>query len=112
MATGARRIVSPGRDGTSRAVAARTGAISAAAPARVEVRKTYMLGIGGAFPRTESGRRTLVSAADGTPLANACRAFRKDLRDGVERAARKAFEGWIRQDRDEPRPGPFTASPS
>ena len=31
--------------------------------------------------------------ADGTPLANACRASRKDLRDAV-RAARKAFAGW------------------
>ena len=60
---------------------------------RVDVRKTYKLYIGGAFPRTESGRSYLVSAADGTPLANACRASRKDLRDAV-RAARKAFPGW------------------
>ena len=44
--------------------------------------------------------------ADGTPLANACRASRKDLRDAV-RAARKAFPGWADQDRDEPRPGPL-----
>jgi acyl-CoA reductase-like NAD-dependent aldehyde dehydrogenase len=65
----------------------------AAAPARVAVRKTYKLYIGGAFPRTESGRSYIVSAADGTPLANACRASRKDVRDAV-RAARKAFEGW------------------
>jgi acyl-CoA reductase-like NAD-dependent aldehyde dehydrogenase len=34
-----------------------------------------------------------VTAADGTPLANAPRASRKDLRDAV-RAARKAFPGW------------------
>ncbi len=60
---------------------------------RIGVRKTYKLYIGGAFPRTESGRSYLVSAADGTPLANACRASRKDLRDAV-RAARKAFPGW------------------
>ena len=60
---------------------------------RIEVRKTYKLYIGGAFPRTESGRSYLVSAADGTPLANACRASRKDLRDAV-RAARKAQPGW------------------
>jgi acyl-CoA reductase-like NAD-dependent aldehyde dehydrogenase len=60
---------------------------------RIEVRKTYKLYIGGAFPRTESGRSYLVSAADGTPLANACRASRKDLRDAV-RAARKAAPGW------------------
>jgi acyl-CoA reductase-like NAD-dependent aldehyde dehydrogenase len=64
-----------------------------AATARIEVRKTYKLYIGGAFPRTESGRSYLVEAADGTPLANACRASRKDVRDAV-RAARKAFPGW------------------
>ena len=34
-----------------------------------------------------------MTAADGTPLANACRASRKDVRDAV-RAARKAAEGW------------------
>jgi aldehyde dehydrogenase (NAD+) len=62
-------------------------------PARVAVRKTYKLYIGGAFPRTESGRSYVVSAADGTPIANACRASRKDIRDAV-RAARKAFDGW------------------
>ena len=61
--------------------------------ARLEVRKTYKLYIGGAFPRTESGRSYLVSGADGAPLANACRASRKDVRDAV-RAARKAFDGW------------------
>jgi acyl-CoA reductase-like NAD-dependent aldehyde dehydrogenase len=60
---------------------------------RIDVRKTYKLYIGGAFPRTESGRSYLVSAADGTPLANACRASRKDVRDAV-RAARKAADGW------------------
>ena len=63
------------------------------APPRIEVRKTYKLYIGGAFPRTESGRSYLVSAEDGTPVANACRASRKDLRDAV-RAARKAFPDW------------------
>jgi acyl-CoA reductase-like NAD-dependent aldehyde dehydrogenase len=60
---------------------------------RIEVRKTYKLYIGGAFPRTESGRSYLVSTADGTALANACRASRKDLREAV-RAARKAFPEW------------------
>jgi acyl-CoA reductase-like NAD-dependent aldehyde dehydrogenase len=94
MATSARRPTSPGRNGTSRAVAAKANrAALAGAPARVEVRKTYKLYIGGAFPRTESGRSYLVSGAHGTALANACRASRKDLRDAV-RAARKAFEGW------------------
>jgi acyl-CoA reductase-like NAD-dependent aldehyde dehydrogenase len=93
MAAPARRSSSPARDGTSRAAAARAGAVAASAIARLEVRKTYKLYIGGAFPRTESGRSYLVSGADGSPLANACRASRKDLRDAV-RAARKAFEGW------------------
>jgi acyl-CoA reductase-like NAD-dependent aldehyde dehydrogenase len=93
MASRARPISSAGRDGTSRAVAARAGAVPAAPVGRIEVRKTYKLYIGGAFPRTESGRSYLVSGADGAPLANACRASRKDLRDAV-RAARKAFEGW------------------
>ena len=60
---------------------------------RIEVRKTYKLYIGGAFPRSESGRSYLVNTADGTPIANACRASRKDVRDAV-RAARKAFPGW------------------
>jgi len=71
---------------------AATRAVVEAAP-RIEVRKTYKLYIGGAFPRTESGRSYLVSAADGSPVANACRGSRKDLRDAV-RAARKAFPGW------------------
>jgi acyl-CoA reductase-like NAD-dependent aldehyde dehydrogenase len=94
MATRGRPPASAGRNGASRAVAARAGAAAlTAAPARVEVRKTYKLYIGGAFPRTESGRSYLVAAADGAPLANACRASRKDLREAV-RAARKAFPGW------------------
>jgi acyl-CoA reductase-like NAD-dependent aldehyde dehydrogenase len=60
---------------------------------RVDVRKTYKLYIGGAFPRSESGRSYVVNAADGSPIANACRASRKDLREAV-RAARKAAGGW------------------
>jgi len=60
---------------------------------RIEVRKTYKLYLGGAFPRSESGRAYVVNRADGTPLANAVRASRKDLRDAV-RAARRAFPGW------------------
>jgi acyl-CoA reductase-like NAD-dependent aldehyde dehydrogenase len=60
---------------------------------RIEVRKTYKLYIGGAFPRSESGRSYVVRAADGSPIANACRASRKDLREAV-RAARKAAGGW------------------
>ena len=60
---------------------------------RIEVRKTYKLYIGGAFPRSESGRSYLVSTADGAPLANAVRSSRKDVRDAV-RAAHGAFPGW------------------
>ena len=51
--------------------------------ARVDVRKTYKLAIGGAFPRSESGRSYAVHAADGTFLANAAQASRKDARDEV-----------------------------
>jgi acyl-CoA reductase-like NAD-dependent aldehyde dehydrogenase len=64
-----------------------------AATDRIDVRKTYKLYIGGAFPRSESGRSYVVRAADGSPVANACRASRKDLREAV-RAARKAAGGW------------------
>ena len=64
-----------------------------AATDRLPVLKTYKLYIGGQFPRTESGRSYLVSSADGDPLANACRASRKDVRDAV-RVARAASGPW------------------
>ncbi|MET7279197.1 aldehyde dehydrogenase family protein [Kribbella sp. NPDC005582] len=60
---------------------------------RLEVRKTYKLYIGGAFPRSESGRTYVVTNAKGKFLANASQASRKDARDAVV-AARKAFGGW------------------
>lgn len=60
---------------------------------RLQVRKTYKLYVGGAFPRSESGRSYPVHAADGTLLAHAAQASRKDVRDAVV-AARKAFGGW------------------
>ncbi|RZT28280.1 aldehyde dehydrogenase family protein [Kribbella sp. VKM Ac-2569] len=60
---------------------------------RLEVRKTYKLYIGGAFPRSESGRSYVVNNAKGKFLANASQASRKDARDAVV-AARKAFGGW------------------
>jgi acyl-CoA reductase-like NAD-dependent aldehyde dehydrogenase len=63
------------------------------APDRIDVRKTYKLYIGGAFPRSESGRSYVVTTANGDPIANAVRASRKDLRDAV-RAARKAAQPW------------------
>ncbi len=61
--------------------------------ARVDVRKTYKLYIGGQFPRSESGRSYVVNDANGALLANAAQASRKDARDAVV-AARKAFGGW------------------
>ena len=71
---------------------------AAAAGARVDVRKTYKLYIGGAFPRSESGRSYEVYAAAGregerTFLANAAQGSRKDARNAVV-AARKAVTGW------------------
>ncbi len=54
---------------------------------RLPVKKTYKLYIGGAFPRSESGRSY---EAEGQ---NVARASRKDARDAV-RAARAAFPGW------------------
>jgi acyl-CoA reductase-like NAD-dependent aldehyde dehydrogenase len=60
---------------------------------RVEVRKTYKLFVGGAFPRSESGRTYEVTAADGSFLANAAKGSRKDARDAVL-AARRGFLSW------------------
>jgi acyl-CoA reductase-like NAD-dependent aldehyde dehydrogenase len=60
---------------------------------RVDVRKTFKLFVGGAFPRSESGRTYEVIDADGAFLANAAKASRKDARDAVL-AARKGFASW------------------
>ena len=60
---------------------------------RLAVSKTYKLYIGGAFPRSESGRSYPVEDHGGRFLANAAQASRKDVRDAVA-AARKAFGGW------------------
>jgi acyl-CoA reductase-like NAD-dependent aldehyde dehydrogenase len=54
---------------------------------RLPVRKTYKLYIGGAFPRSESGRSYEVEGA------NVARASKKDVRDAV-RAARGAVPKW------------------
>src|SRR5439155_14313340 len=56
--------------------------------ARVEIRKTYKLYLGGDFVRSESGRSYRPQGSVNIP-----RASRKDLRDAV-RAARGAFPGW------------------
>jgi acyl-CoA reductase-like NAD-dependent aldehyde dehydrogenase len=60
---------------------------------RIDVRKTYKLYIGGAFPRSESGHSYEVADSKGRFVANAALASRKDARDAVV-AARKAFAGW------------------
>jgi acyl-CoA reductase-like NAD-dependent aldehyde dehydrogenase len=90
---GSKPSASNGSKAPIRAVARRSPGAIDAANDRVEVRKTYKLYIGGQFPRSESGRSYVVNAADGTPLVNAVRASRKDLRDAV-RAARGAASGW------------------
>jgi acyl-CoA reductase-like NAD-dependent aldehyde dehydrogenase len=54
---------------------------------RLPVKKTYKLYIGGAFPRSESGRSYEVEGA------NVARASKKDVRDAV-RAAREALPKW------------------
>jgi acyl-CoA reductase-like NAD-dependent aldehyde dehydrogenase len=59
----------------------------------VSVAKTYKLYVGGAFPRSESGRSYPVTDSNGAFLANAAQASRKDARDAVV-TARKAFGGW------------------
>src|SRR5580700_9225404 len=65
---------------------------------RLAVRKTYKLFIGGAFPRSESGRSypvhgPLAGKRGRSLLAFAAQGSRKDARDAVK-AARKAFPGW------------------
>jgi acyl-CoA reductase-like NAD-dependent aldehyde dehydrogenase len=60
---------------------------------RLDVLKTYKLFIGGAFPRTESGRSEPIIASDGRVLGHSCKASRKDLREAVV-AARKALPAW------------------
>ncbi|HEY5179665.1 MAG TPA: aldehyde dehydrogenase family protein [Dermatophilaceae bacterium] len=68
---------------------------NAAPEQRIEVRKTYKLYIGGAFPRSESGRTYEIRAAgpSGRFLANAAMGSRKDARDAVV-AARGALGKW------------------
>ncbi len=59
----------------------------------VSVPKTYKLYIGGAFPRSESGRVYPVNDSSGEFVAHAAQASRKDARDAVV-AARAALSGW------------------
>lgn len=61
--------------------------------ARLTVAKTYKLYIGGAFPRSESGRTYQVHDQKGTLMANASLASRKDARNAVV-AARSGLAKW------------------
>ncbi|GAA3142867.1 aldehyde dehydrogenase family protein [Planomonospora alba] len=96
-ATGGERAGRPaaeaggGRTGENRPAAPTAG--NGRPPLRLDVRKTYKLYIGGAFPRSESGRSYAVTSSTGEFLANASKASRKDAREAVV-AARKAFGGW------------------
>jgi len=81
-------------------VATDSATATAAVTTRLDVRKTYKLAIGGAFPRSESGRSYRVfgggadaAGADSALLAHAALASRKDVRDAVV-AARAAQPGW------------------
>ena len=73
---------------STRATSTRSGA-----DARLDVRRTVKLYIGGAFPRSESGRSYVVSDTRGRFLANAAQGSRKDARDAVV-VARGALAGW------------------
>ena len=60
---------------------------------RIPVLKTYKLYIGGAFPRTESGRYYIAENGHGEKLANVCLGSRKDFREAIV-SARNAVGGW------------------
>jgi len=60
---------------------------------RLEIIKTYKIYIGGAFPRTESGRYYVPLNKKGEPLGNVCLCSKKDAKNAVV-AARKAFGSW------------------
>ncbi len=63
---------------------------------RAEITKTWKLFIGGAYPRSESGRVMPIRGGkrgDGRALAYAAQGSRKDLREAIE-AARSAQERW------------------
>ena len=59
--------------------------------ARLEIKKTYKIYIGGKFPRTESGRFYNPKGID----VNVCKSSRKDFRNAVvvARAAQPAWAG-------------------
>lgn len=63
---------------------------------RISVRRTVKLFIGGAFPRSESGRVTPFRSPSGVLVANVCTASRKDFRESVK-VARAAQASWARR---------------
>ena len=65
---------------------------SSKSSSRLGIAKTYKMYIGGAFPRTESGR-VYSPEVNGKSIGNVCQASRKDLRNSIV-AARAAQEGW------------------
>lgn len=64
---------------------------------RLNVAKTWKLFLGGAFPRSESGRTTALMDSNDALVAHVARGSRKDLRNAVE-LARKALPGWAKRD--------------
>ena len=60
---------------------------------RATITKTWKLFVGGAYPRSESGRVAPLAGARGDAVAYVAAATRKDLRDAVE-AARGAQGKW------------------
>jgi acyl-CoA reductase-like NAD-dependent aldehyde dehydrogenase len=62
-------------------------------PGHLAIQKTCKLFIGGAFPRSESGRTMPIISATGESMGHASKASRKDLRDAVL-AARKGLASW------------------
>jgi len=97
VATGGHRERSVAPDHSAQSGIGSTGHSAESAPdssRRIAVAKTYKLYIGGAFPRSESGRTYQASGgADAAIKANVARGSRKDARDAVM-AARKAFKPW------------------
>jgi len=64
---------------------------------RLAITKTYKLYINGAFPRSESGRSTIVRDPEWEAIGHVCHASRKDFRNAVT-AARGALKGWRSRD--------------
>ncbi len=87
----------PAKPSAGSARSARGAAVLAgsdvAKPSALPVLKCYKLFVGGAFPRSESGRTYPVRGSKGEFLANVAQGSRKDARDAVI-AARKGYLGW------------------